>query len=516
MNLPEPTQTAFTEAEEALSNLMQGYDADIDTKKGSVVRELLIRPYAYLYAKATQFLSDWIKRTSVQELSQSDDISDSIADLVASNYFVTRKQGSYATGIVTITCDSSEVRVNASTGFMIDGAPFTTDKTCIATLNPLEDTQELTYIQLIQIGDTYKANIPIRASQTGPLEIPSGAQVQIASYIAGAISAELLSPVTGGSGTETNAEMMRRCKDRCGAAIGTLQAVRTKMQDAPVPVLSCGAVASGQPGCFSSRYNNMAIPMGGVADVYVKTSNQSLVKELLIPAQDFVQDTERYIQITPDKYPELAGSIRIASVRAAAQGIPTLRYTVQYISTDEELSDIAARCTAYQKVKISFPQLSAAVPILLTVQYMSGILQLQDFMNNAYGAYLGQQCRIKAAVPAQLALQCQLYTKEPLEDTFLQELKEFIAAQVNSMHVGNYNLNMDEIAERVQAKYQNIKLRVPYTISVSLPATDDSVYTFNTTDGTVSLLYRRSAYHWAAQAYFFSLIPSNISLQVIS
>ena len=94
----------------------------------------------------------------------------------------------------------------------------------------------------------------------------------------------------------------------------------------------------------------------------------------------------------------------------------------------------------------------------------------------------------------------------------MQELKEFIAAQINSKQVGDYTLNMDVIAETVRENYTDLQLRLPYTMSVAMPATNGSIYIFNTTNGIASLLYRRGMYHWAAQAYFFSTTPDYIDL----
>lgn len=54
------------------------------------------------------------------------------------------------------------------------------------------------------------------------------------------------------------------------------------MQEAPVSVISCAAVGSGQPGSFISRYNNLALPAGGYIDVYAKTSNQSIVGQISV------------------------------------------------------------------------------------------------------------------------------------------------------------------------------------------------------------------------------------------
>ena len=37
-------------------------------------------------------------------IAQTDNTSDSIADLVASNYFIERRQGRYARGVITLRC----------------------------------------------------------------------------------------------------------------------------------------------------------------------------------------------------------------------------------------------------------------------------------------------------------------------------------------------------------------------------------------------------------------------------
>ena len=513
--LNEPTQTTFTQAEDALTNIMSDYSSDIDTKKASVVRQLIIRPAAYLYAKMNEFLSDWIRRTSVAYLSTSQQTSDSIADMVASNYFVERKLGAYASGVVTITCNISQVRVNSLSDFMVDQNQFHTTKTCIATVAPAQSTQDLLYVQMFNVNGVYKANIPVTAVQAGPLQIPAGVEVNILTYIAGVQAAQLLSPITGGAQTQTNAQMMQRCKQRCGAAIGTLQAIQTKMQDAPVSVLGCGATSSTQAGCFRSRYNNMAIPMGGAVDVYIKTANQAVVTQVAIDELQIDSDSKLYFQLLPGDYLDYAGVIRVSEIFTRGTGAVLGKYTIYYQSNKAGLSDIGARNTVYQKIKVVFDSLTQSVPVLVTLQYMPDVAVLQNFMDASYGAYLGQDCLIKAAVPATVKLKCQIKVPQQLSESVISQLKSFIAALINAKQVGDYNLNMDIIAARVRQSYQNIQLRLPYTISVTMPMTNGGIYSFHTTDGTVSLLYRRELYHWAAQAYFFSTTPDFIELQVI-
>lgn len=517
MNITEPTQTQFMEAEEALTNLMHNHAQDLDTKKGSVIRQLVIRPFSYLYAKINDILLNWIYKTSVAYLATSAETSNSTADLVASNYFVTRRQGAYASGIITLTCSQDQIRINTDTRFLVDSRSFITDKTYIATPSPAQSTGNLVYLKMYEINGEYKTNVPVIAAQPGTLEIPAGVQVDITSYIAGVESAQLLSPITGGSDTQTDAQMMARCKERCGAAIGTLQAIRTKMQDAPITVISCSALGSADPGCFRSRYNNLAIPQGGAVDIYAKTANQGVVAQISVQELESDSSDKLFFQILPQKYPQYAGLCRISKIVAQNNQINLGKYTVEYIPVaNSQLSAIGARNTCYQKVRVTFDTPTVSTPLQVTFEYMPGIKDLQDYMDSTYGKYLGQSCLVKAAVPATVKLSCSLYTKTIPTDTQLNALKTFIAAQINSKYVGDYNLNMDQIAQQVELNFQNVRMRLPYTLTIDLPMTTGGHYTFNTTDGTASLLYRTSAYFWAAGAYFYSTTPDFIELQVIS
>lgn len=73
--------------------------------------------------------------------------------------------------------------------------------------------------------------------------------------------------------------------------------------------------------------------------------------------------------------------------------------------------------------------------------------------------------------------------------------------------VGDYQLNMDDAAKAVARTYPGIRLKVPYTLGVSLPMTNGGVYTFSSSDGTVDLSFRQGNYFWDKSAYFFSTTP---------
>lgn len=494
---------------------MQDYSQQLDVKKASTIRQLLIRPYAYVFAKINQLMQTWLRTTSVGYLSQSQLTQNQTADIVASNYFVTRKQGTYAKGVVTLTCTASSVRVTKGAQFTIDGHIFVTQKTTIASVNPLQDTEDINYTKMYSINGQYKTNVPVVSVVSGYTEIPEGALVTVSSYIANVNQAQLTSPITGGAQSQTDASMMSRCKDRCGSAIGTLGALRIKMQEAPVQVMSCNAISSKDPGCFRARNNNLDVPYGGIVDVYVKTANQTSFGKLLF--QSMKHDSNGYyIQVSAEDDRQIAGFTRVTKVISARQGTQIGTYTVQYGSSNTLVSAQAARLTVYQTAKIRFRQsLTASVPVQVTVQYVTGITDLQQYMDSSSGAFLGQDCLVKAAVPATVHISGYIHSTQPITQDTLQSLKVFISQYVNSKQVGDYILNMAQVAQALHQQYPDINLRLPYGIQTSLPMTNGGNYNFTTSDGQIDLTYRQGLYMWDPQAYYFSTVPAYITLEVL-
>lgn len=188
--------------------------------------------------------------------------------------------------------------------------------------------------------------------------------------------------------------MMQRCIKKCGAAVGTQNAIWTRLQEAPVTVLSCKALGSNAAGCFRARQNNLDIPMAGVVDVYVKTQKQASIKQLYYT---LANQTSILIQAS-EATVGVAGFIRVVSVQTATT--PTPEYTVTYNTKSSRLS-------SEQTAQINFV---AAVTgdVVVSVAYLPGIAYIQDYINSADIAFLGQDTVIKSAVPATVKVHCSI------------------------------------------------------------------------------------------------------------
>ena len=512
MNTDKPTQAQFQSAQTTLQQMLNTYAPDIDVRKASVVRQLVIRPLAYLFAQIQRYIKDRVKQSSIMYLLTSDKVQNQTADLVASNYFVQRLQSGYASGVLTAKCSTSSVTIPRDTLFSVDGISFFCPKAVIASTNPQEDTNAVNYVKMFSIDNYYYCNIPIRAVQPGFVQIPSGVLAATNSYIGGIVQDGLsvTSPITGGSSTQTDAQMMRRCIKKCGAAVGTQNAIWTRLQQSPVNVISCKAIGSADAGCFRARYNNLAIPRGGVVDVYVKTQNQPSVKTIDI--QVATQGTA--FQINPAQYTDIKGFIRIRSIKSSAATLPD--YSIQYQTTSDDLSAQGARLSGYQKATILFKSaISAGTTLKLDIQYIPGIAQVQTYMDNQDIAFLGQSTLVKSAVPVALKIHCSVQSPQAIDKDTLVAMRQSIAKLVCAYEVGTYKLNMTDIAEAFHASYPDAILKLPYNIQVIMPTKNGGLYQFQTDSGFVDITYKKGLYSWDTAAYYFYSTPDFIDLVIV-
>ena len=101
MNYREPDQSLFTQTLQTISDTLQGTYDNLLTKAGSVVYELIVRPFAYLLAWFNSNITEYMSKYSVSYLMTSSATDTEYADIIASNYFTSRRIGDKARGTVT-------------------------------------------------------------------------------------------------------------------------------------------------------------------------------------------------------------------------------------------------------------------------------------------------------------------------------------------------------------------------------------------------------------------------------
>lgn len=513
----EPTNDAFTAAEQTTLDLLNTSYPEMQTKAGSVIRELLVRPFAYLYAWCRTNLAAYRREASVQYLQTSQLTENAIADAIASNYFVTRKQGERSHGAITLITTTPALQIQAGDSFTANGVQLIAQYRTIGAIGATRGLRNgVMYVPLIPLDNTYSASVPVETTMEGDIEIDAGAPVTMGFSYSGIVSAELTSPISGGSGTETDAQLMRRAEYNTAASgVGSWYGIRRLLNDCPVNVMDFGLLAGEDKLLYRARYNTININPGGYADVYVKTQRQAAVGELhasLTVTQG--QDNTSVGRAVFTQTSSISGVISVQQLVVAGTVIND--YTVEYGSSDPETTASGARLGASQTITVTFgTTASNGVDVTAYVRYMPGVTDIQNYMNQDTNAFIGQDVMIKSAVPVLVHLDCIAKAAEPITDDQMTLIKSTLYDTVNAIPVGAGKVNFSDLRKAVAAAVPSVELRLPCTMSVEVPLPDGGNDAFYSTSGILDITHPVHPDTWDPAICFFCLIPDYIRIEEI-
>lgn len=516
-NYTEPTNAAFTAAEQTTIDVLNTEYAGMQTKAGSVIRELLIRPFAYLYAWCRTNLAKYRKESTVQYLQTSQLTENAVADAIASNYFVTRRQGTRSHGSIAVTTSTPVLQLPAGSSFTANGVLLVTPNRVIAAIgNTNEMRGDTWYASLVPVGDNYTANIPVESSVDGDIEIDAGTPVYMGFSYSGVLSAELTSPITGGSGTETDAQLMRRAEYNTAASgVGSWYGIRRLLNDSPVNVMDFGLLAGEDKLLYRARYNTVNINPGGYADVYVKTQRQAAIGELQA-SMTIIEVAQGYGvgQAVFTQTAAVSGVINVQQIIVA--GTVVNDYTVVYGSSDPDVSSEGARLGVHQTITVTFnTTASAGATVTAYVRYMPGVQDIQTYFNQDRNSFIGQDVAVKSAVPVMVHLDCIAKGDEPITEDQMTLLKSTLYDAVDAIPVGAGIINFSDLKKAAAAAIPGIELRLPCTLSAEIPLPqggNDAIYSVS---GILDITHQVVVDTWDPAICYFCLIPDYIRIEEI-
>ena len=509
-DLIEPTQRSFQNAETTASDVLTQASPNLLTKTGSVIRELIIRPVAYLMSWLNDNYQNTLEKSSVAYLKTSQETVNPTADLVASNYFVTRLAGTSARGILTLTLTQPVLRIGKGSPFTVGGASMVTpDQYFITNSSTSGTSSDFTYVKSIPYGDRWIANIAVVSTEPGQLELPAGSEVSIGFSSSIIMEAELTSPVTGGSDVETDAELMKRAEyNTAESGIGSFYGLQKKFAKAPVAVLGLSAVAGEDEPLFRARYNNVNINPGGIVDCYVKTAKQPTTDSFQVSCTG-----------TGGKLSGVVPADCILYVDSVIVGGQALtEFDVSFQSWDINVSEEGARLSIMQKTVISFQlESTSATSANATVfcTYLPGIRALQDYIDSDEEHYLGMDTAVKAAVPVELTFHCGYKSSSMLDADRVELLRSTIENYINNIQVGTRTVNFSDIREVCASAVPEADLRLPCVMTAKAYTKNGGVDTFHSNTGILDISDQANQDFWDFRECFFSICFDNIKVEAI-
>lgn len=513
----EPQQSDYSDVEQSVLDIMSTKYPSLVTKAGSVIRELIVRPVSYVYSWVMTNMRSARKESSIGYLMTSQLTENEVADDMASNFFVTRRDGTRSKGKLSLILDRPYILIPAMSAFHIGDAVLYNEMQISAIDDEYREVDGTLYVPVVPIGnDEYMITIPVVASTTGPVDIPRGAELETG-LVRPMTGGFLASDVTGGSERETDAEMMRRASySTAQSGIGSVYGIKMRLAQAPISVLDMSVLSEHQSKDAGTWNNTAAVKAGGSVDCYVKTDNSMEVDNITFPTIVYAESvTEHVIRIGTELAPAIAGLYAISDVFANGSRIRDFSVAFESADGDTAADASAARLSDRQVAVLSFNTDEAVTELNLTITalYADGIRQLQLYMDSDVNKFIGQHVMIKAAVPVALSIDCVVDTDTRLDDTVLQSIREVIARTVCGMPVGRRHVNFSDLREAVASVLPDVKLRLPCTISADIPLRNGKTTAMCATSGLLEIPDTQEGGMWDPAVYYFSLLTTNVRLE---
>lgn len=216
-----------------------------------------------------------------------------LADLLLSNYYVSRQQGAVSRGTVTYVVNrQSTYAVLSGATLTAYGLQYTVPTSIFAYPDATQVTGASDRVLVKRSDGNYQFSVPVEAVDPGSAYfVPSGAPLAPSSPPSGVISVVAETDIAGGVDEQTLADLMSQVPTKFAASTwGSRATVRALITDL-YPQAHAGIVGFGDPEMVRDRHNPLAISLGGFADVWSSTQ-QTVGRDTRTMKASYIEDSE--------------------------------------------------------------------------------------------------------------------------------------------------------------------------------------------------------------------------------
>ncbi len=418
------TADELIEAELIVKQYVADYSPVFNLTKGSTLYDLLIRPRA-LHAAIRKKLDDSREATqSLKGVVDNPDLADDeTVDAIMSNKGIVRRFGAKATGTIKVVLtSSSSFSISTNLLFTAGEQTFNPTQNFRAISTPVE-TSDLQLYSTDSSNTQYYCLIPVIATANGiASRLTDLTSVVVSPSIPNLVVATSFGNFQGGEEDETNEELIAREPEAMAAKnmvsrvsiAGTLKDEFTFVRDVSVQGMNDLAMSR-------NSANLLSIKMGGYVDLYLRTSQNVLTTVINKTATliEATADAATYsVQIDKDDVP---GFYFISAVNPAGITSAASSYLIQSEIKDMDGSDDVqthllptlqdAVYSSYQTASVLFQveydsdlgtpddQFIATTSVDVTVTYLPGIREVQDFVSDPNRGVITADYLVKAGIP---------------------------------------------------------------------------------------------------------------------
>jgi len=401
--LNDVTQAQFDAAEAVVISLVRAAYPSLDLRRGTVLRDMLIRPNAAIYANNADMLAELQTRMSLVNLAASPTpVPAEWANAILANFGVTLNAGTAATGLAKVVVNGART-YNLSIGFQLttlSGLLYATTQNYTVKVEADTSTGE---IELVPVGDgNYYFILPVTAIATGSqYVITQGTALDDVTTLYSFVAAEAYIDFSGGTSAETLDEALVRLPAAVSyRALESRTSIYTKLHNAFPVIQALGIQGYGDPAQLRDKHNPMGFAVGSRVDIYARTFTMPATVVLTKTATQIGANTFQFTigrTEAPGYYIIKSITETDSSVSPGSSAVPIGSYTFTEVREADGLQNtfhdidpangmIETAYSIYQKSTVivtGVPVVATTHSFKVTVYVAPSLTEVQNYVDNA-------------------------------------------------------------------------------------------------------------------------------------
>ena len=425
-------------------NYITAWRPDVDTSVGTLIKDIVIDVPATVLGVAYQDLQQIQKASSINYVNE---LTDNQVEDLAANYGLTRKQGSYATGVITF------IRYSAPTTTITVGASDGTGGVSVSTLKDdngvsysftTVETKQFTVANASSLYNAdrnrWELNITIQADQVGSDYNVAANAIKMFSGINGVDDIVNYNACVGGLDIETNEQLGERIKEAAKARLlGTVAGYKSLI-DSFNQVIDSAVVDTSTPGYIRNTYGNEVdvVIIGQQIEAYTDT-----------PTYNNVNGNEYILEHQP-----------VISVNSVIGTVSGNEYTfvdgTDYIFVKDTTSDYRESAKGFDK--IVWQQSGQKPDGEYTINYSANqlISIIQNTLDSEENKLVGSDVLVREAemINIQMELSVNTYSGTNATSSIIQ-IQNVIQQYINNLKLGE-KLEQSDIVYELRSQLSDI------------------------------------------------------------
>ena len=283
ITLSDITQEDFDSAVETVESGIKAYNRRLDTRVGTVLRDLLVNPEAAVEGVISGQITEARRSSSLKLLQEAQEAGEEIdqedVNAILSNFNITPSSGTKASGVVKIVVSDNTVSYSVAEGDVFttaDGNEYTADEQVVACSDGVDGSETVKTADLYSGAAGYFFFVHVTASSVGSAgNIVQGTAVEMANTPSSFVMAEAYKDFDGGSDVQDVGAIISSIPSGLSirgfvnknAVEGML---RGEFDSGNYPMVAVSTVGYGNEAQLRDRHNLFGVGVGGRVDVYVR------------------------------------------------------------------------------------------------------------------------------------------------------------------------------------------------------------------------------------------------------